>query len=242
MALPNKIDKSLPPGTEDRSLGDNRIREFKEALEDIIGLPDNTNITNALFEVLAAGLTVIKLQDKAADPATAGFFQRNGPKLLYHNGVLVTDLLVQPAVQAVPLSVPNAFLINSPAVLLDVTSAEEDLTVLQYGLPNKLEAWWTLNARAFSSIRLIWRTGAITGSITWRVKIWEKKIDDLLGTGSPVKNLTDTTAISGVANKIRETGITLSYTPAAGAKVIIVGIHYDTGTASAELVHAELVP
>ena len=56
MALPNKIDKSVPPGSEAVSSGDDRIRELKLAIQDIFGLPDNTNISAALMEIVAAGL------------------------------------------------------------------------------------------------------------------------------------------------------------------------------------------
>lgn len=89
MALPNQIDPATPPGSEAISLGDDRIRALKQAIIDIFGLPSATNITNKLFGVLAGGLQSVNFRDTAANPATAGFFQRNGADLKFHDGTVV---------------------------------------------------------------------------------------------------------------------------------------------------------
>src|SRR5882762_7171782 len=92
MALPNKIDKTVPAGSRLRSLGDDDIRDFKLAVQDILGLPDNTNISAALFEIVAAGLKSIYMQDAAADPTVAGQIRRNGARAKWHDGSIVQSL------------------------------------------------------------------------------------------------------------------------------------------------------
>src|SRR5215467_6824657 len=92
MSLPNQIDPTTPPGAEDISLGDDRIRAFKQAVLDIIGIPTATNINNKLFEVLAAGLQSVFFQDAASDPTIAGQVRRNGSDLKFHNGSGVITL------------------------------------------------------------------------------------------------------------------------------------------------------
>src|SRR5262249_17960227 len=92
MSLPNQIDSTTPPGAEDISLGDDRIRAFKQAVLDIFGIPAATNINNALFGVVAAGLQSLFFQDSAADPTIAGQLRRNGSDLRFHNGVSVVNL------------------------------------------------------------------------------------------------------------------------------------------------------
>lgn len=62
MALPNKIDPSTPAGTESRSLGDDRIRALKQAIIDILGLPSNQDVSNAVFSIdLDGDITAIRL-------------------------------------------------------------------------------------------------------------------------------------------------------------------------------------
>jgi hypothetical protein len=92
MALPNKIDSATPSGTEALALGDDRIRELKQAILDILGIPNNTLINNALFEVAAAGLRSVFLQDAATDPTVAGQLRRVGTTLRYHTGAAVITI------------------------------------------------------------------------------------------------------------------------------------------------------
>jgi hypothetical protein len=92
MALPQQINPATPPGTEDRSLGDDRIRELKRAINDIFGIPDATNINNALMAVTASGLRSTYYQDAGSDPVVAGEIRRNAGNLRYHTGTQVVTL------------------------------------------------------------------------------------------------------------------------------------------------------
>src|SRR6266850_7451275 len=93
MALPQLVDPTLPAGTENLNTGDDRIRELKRQYNDILGIPDATNISVAGFLFVAGGLQIVKFQDIAADPATAGFLQRNGKALSYNNSIQSLDLV-----------------------------------------------------------------------------------------------------------------------------------------------------
>lgn len=85
MALPNQIDQSTPPGSQSPALGDDRIREFKLAVEDILGIPDATNVSAAGFTFAAAGLSTVNFQN-VGDPGTAGYLGRNSTLLKWHDG------------------------------------------------------------------------------------------------------------------------------------------------------------
>lgn len=103
MALPNKIDSATPADTELLSLGDDRIRELKQAILDILGIPDNVLINNALFEVVAEGLRTILLRDAGTDPTVAGQLRRVGNSLRYHDGAAARSIVpfaLEPYTQA----------------------------------------------------------------------------------------------------------------------------------------------
>ena len=55
MSLPNTIDKSSPAGTDAASGGAAQIRSLKEFLEDILGIPNSTLMTNKAFKISANG-------------------------------------------------------------------------------------------------------------------------------------------------------------------------------------------
>lgn len=80
------IDASDPLGSANASTIDNNLRTLKTAIEDIFGVPDNTTIGVAGFAFNSSGLRRVRFQDAAGDPGTAGFLQRNGNDLKYHNG------------------------------------------------------------------------------------------------------------------------------------------------------------
>lgn len=56
MALPNSINPDTPLGTDAKKFGDDQIRAFKQFVVDILGLPENTPITAAPFNISAAGI------------------------------------------------------------------------------------------------------------------------------------------------------------------------------------------
>ena len=68
MSLPNSIDKSSPLGTDDASGGAAQIRNLKEAVEDIIGIPNSTSMTGKMFTVSADG-TVARQKEPVASKA-----------------------------------------------------------------------------------------------------------------------------------------------------------------------------
>lgn len=82
MALPNSIDASTPAGSTSPSLGDDRIRELKTAVQDLLGIPDATAISQAGFDFDAGGLAQAIFYDPAVTPAS-GELGRNGSTLYY---------------------------------------------------------------------------------------------------------------------------------------------------------------
>src|SRR3990167_2448564 len=86
MALPNSIDKSSPSGSSSPSLGDDQFRDLKTFLEDVLGLPDATNISVAGFSFVAGGLDEILLRNAAADASAVGRLRRNAADLTWHDG------------------------------------------------------------------------------------------------------------------------------------------------------------
>lgn len=92
MALPSTINSASPAGSDSPALGDDQIRALKLAIEDIFAIPDATAIAAAGFTFAAAGMTVIVLQDGAANPTAAGEIRRNSRKLMLHDGVAARAL------------------------------------------------------------------------------------------------------------------------------------------------------
>ena len=86
MSLPNSIDKSSPAGSSSPSLGDDQFRDLKTFLEDVLGLPDATNISVAGFSFVAGGLDEILLRNAAADASAVGRLRRNAADLTWHDG------------------------------------------------------------------------------------------------------------------------------------------------------------
>jgi len=87
MALPQKIQVNAITGASLPSTIDNDINTgIKQPVIDILGIPDNTNISNAVMEVVADGLKNVRFRDAAANPATAGYLQRNAALLNFYDG------------------------------------------------------------------------------------------------------------------------------------------------------------
>ena len=82
MALPNSTDSATPAGSASPSLGDDQFRALKLFIEDVLGLPDNTSITQAAMDMDAGGLAQIIFADPAATPAS-GELGRSGSTLYY---------------------------------------------------------------------------------------------------------------------------------------------------------------
>jgi hypothetical protein len=95
VSLPNKLDSSSPTDSDLANTTHSLINGLVTAIEDIFGVVDATQINHAAFSITAAGLQSINFQDAAADPATAGYLQRNGTALRYHDSVAARTVYME---------------------------------------------------------------------------------------------------------------------------------------------------
>lgn len=72
MALPNLIDPASPPDSQAPSLGDDRIRELKQAIIDILGITSSENVTVSYFTGGASGLVSINFSDASSFITSSG--------------------------------------------------------------------------------------------------------------------------------------------------------------------------
>lgn len=86
MALPAQLDSTTPPGSQSPSLGDDRIRELKLAIIDILGIVDATNVATAAASITANGLDQLIMYNAAANASAAGRIRRNATNLTFHDG------------------------------------------------------------------------------------------------------------------------------------------------------------
>lgn len=93
MALPQKIQINAITGASQPSQIDNDINNLKQALVDIFGIPNNTNVSTAVMTVNASGLDNVIFRDTAGNPDVSGELQRNGSVLKFHNGSAVRTLM-----------------------------------------------------------------------------------------------------------------------------------------------------
>jgi len=82
MSLPNSVNAATPAGSDSPSTLDDQIRALKTFIEDLFGIPDNTSITQAAFDIDAGGLAQVIFYDAATTPAS-GELGRNGSPLYY---------------------------------------------------------------------------------------------------------------------------------------------------------------
>lgn len=92
MALPAQLKSARLSDSSPGITIDNELGNAEKALADILGIPINTDIAAALFEVVAGGLNKIILQNAAANPAATGVLLRNATLLKYHDGSAVQTL------------------------------------------------------------------------------------------------------------------------------------------------------
>lgn len=93
MALPNRARSARLSNATIGDQIDDQIGLLETAFCDILGIPINTDISNALFAAVAGGLTKVLLQDLALDAAVAGQISRNGAALQFHDGTAVRALV-----------------------------------------------------------------------------------------------------------------------------------------------------
>ena len=123
MALPTTVDSSTPAGSASPSLGDDQLRALKLFVVDVLGLPDNTSITQAAMDMDAGGLAQIIFADPAVEPAS-GEMGRNGSTLKYRIEDARTATTIRPfAVAATTTGVPAASI--GVGMLFQAESADE---------------------------------------------------------------------------------------------------------------------
>lgn len=94
MALPQKIQVNAITGASLPSTIDGDLNTgIKQPVIDIFGIPDNTNISAAGLNFVAAGLDRVIFQDAAANPTATGRLQRNAANLLFHDGTAARTLV-----------------------------------------------------------------------------------------------------------------------------------------------------
>lgn len=86
MALPNQLETARMTDSTTASTIDNEVGDLEVSITDILGIPIDTNISNALFTVVAGGLTKVNFQDLSGSPSASGELARNGTVLEYHDG------------------------------------------------------------------------------------------------------------------------------------------------------------
>ena len=89
MSLPNQLKSARMTNATTCDTVPSNMSALEQAISDILGVPIDTNILNKLFQVDAAGLKKLLLQDLAGDPAAAGELARNGSQLKFHDGTAV---------------------------------------------------------------------------------------------------------------------------------------------------------
>src|SRR5262245_22512336 len=92
MTLPAKLQSARMTNATLGSQIDDNVGALEQAVCDILGMPIDTDIAAALFEIVAAGLRMVLLQDSAADPSAVGQIRRNGAALKFHDGTVVREL------------------------------------------------------------------------------------------------------------------------------------------------------
>src|SRR5262245_28732340 len=132
MALPARLRAARMTNATQGSQIDDNVGALEQALCDILGAPIDTDITNAIAEIVAAGLKSLYFQDAAADPTVAGQVRRNGAALKFYDGTRVWDftqivptgmiLPYAPGVLAAPTA-PAGFLLCDGAAVSRATYA-----------------------------------------------------------------------------------------------------------------------
>lgn len=165
MALPNKIQYQAITGSSLPSTIDNDINAFKLGVQDIFGIPDNTNITTAVMTVNAGGLDNVIFRNTAANPDVAGELQRNATALKFHDGTAVRTLAVLETAQTFSGAVT---LTASP---LNLTAGADFTVGTTNGFALALKTNGTERARLTSDGTLLKGTTQTTGSAAGDVVI-----------------------------------------------------------------------
>lgn len=93
MALPNRLRSARLTNATIGDQIDDQVGLLETALCDLFGIPINTDISNAIAEVVSTGLRKVFLQDLAGDATVAGQISRKGAVLQFHDGTAVRELI-----------------------------------------------------------------------------------------------------------------------------------------------------
>jgi predicted nucleotidyltransferase len=154
MALPNQLRGAR---MSDSTLGntiDDNVGDLEKALGDLLGIPIDTNISAALFDVVAAGLKKVIFQDAAGDPAAAGQLLRNSKRLKYHDGsvvrTLVTALDVGGEIFGLTLANNGVDAVNDIDIAVGsaTDSTQNRVIRLASALTKQLDAVWAVGTNA----------------------------------------------------------------------------------------------
>lgn len=116
MALPSQLNSTLPAGADLPSTIDNRIRSAVLAVEDIFGVPDQSNISVAAMTVSANGLTRSVYIDTVANASTNGHFQRNGSTMTLYDGSAARTMITDSGTQTLTNKTLTSPTINTPTI------------------------------------------------------------------------------------------------------------------------------
>ena len=271
MALPNSIDQSTPPGSQSPALGDDRIREFKLAVEDIFGIPDATNVTQAAFDIDAGGLAQCLFYDVAAAPAS-GELGRNGSALYWRLADTRTNTTLRPfgiiadttGAAATSIGVGMLFQAESadeaPSdfgaldfVASDVTAASEDTfaSLFLRVAGRALDEKYRFSSTAGDGFAALF-THAVTADRTYTLPdltgtVWAGTNTPSDVSGSRALNTsyqnTSTTRYLHVLTRITHSGTTTSFQlGSATDPTNVVSFYQGTGAGTMDATHSVLVP
>lgn len=142
-ALPDQLKTSRMTDATLASTIDNEVGNLEKAAAAILGIPIDTNISNALFTVTASGLTKVIFQDLAGDPAAAGELARNAANLKFHDGTAARTIVLLETAQT--LSGIKTFSDTITSTLGTITTDKQNLTAT---------ATWNAAGVTFTALKL----------------------------------------------------------------------------------------
>lgn len=108
------------------------------------------------------------------------------------------------------------------AVLVRVDATSETFYVLQFVEAGTREVTWVLPAKKTSSVRVHWRSTAITGDARFIVEVRDKEDTDLMGSGTVRASATFTDTGKATASQFNEASAALSYIPGANKRWMLI--------------------
>jgi hypothetical protein len=190
MALPNKIQNNAITGASLPSTIDNDINALKLGVIDILGIPDNTNISAAGLNFVAAGLDRVIFQDAAGSPSAAGRFQRNAANLEFHDGTaariianatntltLTNKTLTAPAISDPVLSgtaTGTYTMGGTPTIASPILSGTATGTYTIGGTPTILDSVFRVSGSVDATKKVAFEVDGLTAATTRTVTVQDE--------------------------------------------------------------------